>query len=425
MRRLLPCLLLLAAAFPAGALAAGPPPTATTLSATAVGTGSATVRATIDPNGADTRYRFEYATGTGPIDEQSRTGDATRDAADGSGTVQTVLSGLTPDTTYRYRVVAWHDDAPGAQVVGSERTFSTIALPVVRTGAVRNTAADSATLLGRIDPNRSPTRWWFEYGPTLAYGSRTPDTEPLRGSYGHSVSAVIAGLAPGQVYHFRLVAENDAGVAAGGDRPFRTLRAPNGITITSPVRRVQFGAVTEVSGRVEGGGVGSIRVALEAQPFPFTGPFSRAGDVVTTKADGSFTLPSPPLWISTRLRVVTQSTLVATSPTITAFSRVLVSAALTTLDRRRARIAGTLTPGVTGARISIQRRSPGGRWSLAKRTKAIRLGGGRVGYRITVARAPATRRFRVVVHPGSRAYADGTSRTVTVPKRPRHKHARR
>jgi hypothetical protein len=431
MRRLLLCLLVLVAAAPAGALAAGPagalaagpPPTATTGSATAIKASTAAVRATIDPNGADTRYRFEYGTGDGP-DYELVTADATRDAADGTGTVQATLTGLKPDTTYRYRVVAWHDDDPGTQAVGSERTFTTIALPVVRTGAVRNTTAESATLLGRVDPNRSPTRWWFEYGPTRAYGLRTPDTEPVRGSYGHSVSAVIAGLAPGQVYHFRLVAENDAGVTLGGDRPFRTLRAPNGITITSPLRRVPFGSVTKVSGRVEGGGVGRIRVALEAQPFPFTAPFSQSGDVVTTKTDGSFTVPSPPLWISTRLRVVTRSTLVATSPTIAAFTRLLVSAGVTTLDRRRARIAGSVTPAMAGARVSVQRRGTGGRWTLAKRTKAIRLGGGRVGYRITMLRAPKVRRFRVVVKPRSAAYAAGTSRTVAVPKRARHKQRR-
>jgi hypothetical protein len=418
MRRLLLCLLVLLA-LPATAVAIGPPPTATTGSATAVGTDSATVRATINPNGADTHYRFQYdsadtLSATSPV-----TADATRDAADGPGTVQALLSGLKPDTTYRYRVIAWHDDGADTPVTGAERTFTTIAKPVVSTGPVRTTTADSATLTGRIDANRSPTTWWFEYGPTTAYGSRTPDAEPLRGSSSHSVSAVIAGLAPGQAYHFRLVAENDAGVTAGGDRPFRTQRAPTGITITSPVRRIDFGRVTTVSGRVEGGGVGRIRVALEAQPFPFTGAFTQYGDVVTTSADGSFRLPSPPLWISTRLRVVTRSMLAATSPTISAFSRVLVSAGLTVLDRRRVRLTGGVTPSTPGARVTLQRRGKAGRWSVVRRTRAARLGRGRVGYAIAIARGTHARQYRVVVRPRTAAYAEGTSRVVTVPKRAR------
>jgi hypothetical protein len=420
MLRVLTVLLVLLAAAPARALAAGPPPTAATASATAIGADAATVRATIDPHGADTRYRFEFGTGDGPGYE-SVTADATRADADGAGTVQMLLSPLQPDTTYRYRVVAWHDDDPGTQAIGSERTFTTIARPGVRTGAVRSTTADTATLLGRVDPNRSTTRWWFEYGPTTAYGSRTPDAEPLRGSYGHTVSAVIAGLEPGRVYHFRVAAENAAGVVVGGDRGFRTLRAPTGITITSPLRRIAFGSVTTVSGRVEGGGVGSIRVALQAQPFPFTAPFRQAGDAVTTRADGSFRLPSPPLWISTRLRVVTRSTLVATSPTIAAFSRVLVGAGVTPLDRRRVSIAGTVTPGVRGARVSVQRRGAGGRWVFVQRTTARSAGRGRYGYRFTIVRTARARQFRVVVRPPSLAYATGTSRTVTVPKRARHR----
>jgi hypothetical protein len=415
MRRLLLCLVVLLAAAPAGALAAGPPPTATTGSASAIGTDTATVKATIDPNGADTRYRFEYGTGAGPGYE-SVTADSTRDAVDGPGTVQLTLTGLKPDTAYRYRVIAWHDDDPATQAIGAERTFTTIAKPAVSTGAVRTTTADSATLLGRVDPNRSPTNWWFEYGPTTAYGSRTPDTAPVRGSYGHAISAVIAGLEPAQLYHFRLVAENEAGVAVGDDRPFRTLQAPTGITITSPVRRIGFGKVTMVSGRVEGGGVGRIRVALEAQPFPYTAAFTQFGDVVKAGTDGSFTLPSPPLWISTRMRVVTRSSIVATSPVISAFSRVLVPAGLTVLDRRHVRIAGGVTPAVPGARVSLQRRGSGGRWSVVKRTKAARLGRGRVGYAVMVARYRHARQYRIVVRPRGAAYAEGTSRVVTVPR---------
>jgi hypothetical protein len=416
MRRLILCLLVLLAV-PATALAIGPPPDATTGSATAIRTDTATVRATIDPNGADTRYRFQYdsADTLGPTSPATQ--DAVRTEADGPGTVQAVLSGLNPDTTYRYRVIAWHDDDPEHPVTGTERTFTTIAKPLVSTGAVRNTTADSATLLGRVDANRSPTTWWFEYGPTTAYGSRTPDAEPQTGSYSHAVSAVIAGLAPGQLYHFRLVAENGAGVTAGGDRPFRTQRAPTGITITSPLRRIGFGNVTTVSGRVEGGGVGRIRVALEAQPFPFTGAFAQSGDVVTTGTDGSFRLPSPPLWISTRLRVVTRSTLVATSPTITAFSRVLVSAGLSVLDRRRVRITGGVTPSLPGARVTLQRRGSAGRWRAVRRTRAARLGRGRVGYAIAIARGTHPRQYRVVVRPRTAAYTEGTSRVVTVPKR--------
>jgi hypothetical protein len=233
------------------------------------------------------------------------------------------------------------------------------------------------------------------------------------------VSAVINGLEPRTTYHARLVASNGVGTRAGRDRSFQTLSAPSAITISSPVRRVGFGAVTFVSGRVEGGGVGSIRVALEAQPFPFSAPFAQAGPTITTTANGSFRLPSPPLWITTRLRVATRTSIVATSEPITAFSRVGVGARVILLGARRSRIEGNVTPRVDRAKVSLQRRTRSGRWAFARRTTATRIGRGRFGYRFSVRRARRAWQYRIIVTPRTLAHVRGTSATVTVPKQPR------
>jgi hypothetical protein len=416
MRRLLLCLIVALIALPATAAVAAPPAVVTG-SATTVGQDRATVRGTVDPNGAETSYRFEYTSGTdGPL--ELRTADAT--AGDGASavTVQESLTGLAPDTTYRYRLIAWPADDPDAVVEGAERTFRTPALPGVNTGFVRNTGMDRTTLVGKVDPNRSQTHWWYEYGTTSSFGQETAVMDAGRASTVQEVTVDLTGLRTYTTYHYRIVAENAAGRRIGRRRTFRTARLPTGIALDGPVQRPLFGAVTNVRGQVQGVGVNRIRVALQAQRYPFKGAFVQTGPPVTTADDGSFSIPSPPLWISTRLRVVSKSGIVATSDPITAYTRVRIGVHATVLSRRTSRIEGVLTPRVPGARVSVQRRA-GKKWVLVRRTRATAMSRGRYGFSVTVPRARKATAMRVVVQPKTQAYAKNTSRTLRVPARPK------
>src|SRR5205085_631727 len=82
------------------------PATATTQAATAITTTTATLGASVNPQGSDTSVTFAYGT-----DTTLATGTTTTAAqAVGSGTtdvaVTAPVTGLTPDTTYYFRVVA-------------------------------------------------------------------------------------------------------------------------------------------------------------------------------------------------------------------------------------------------------------------------------------------------------------------------------
>jgi uncharacterized repeat protein (TIGR01451 family) len=67
--------------------------------------------------------------------------------------------------------------------------------------------------------------WFFDYGPTIDYGTTTPPGAQLTGGP-VPVSAVVTGLTPDTTYHFRLRAETgDANI--GGDLTFHTLPAPS------------------------------------------------------------------------------------------------------------------------------------------------------------------------------------------------------
>jgi hypothetical protein len=418
MRRLLllPVLLvLLAAAAPPAAMAqvVDTPPTASTRAATPIGVTTATLRGVIDPNGQSTSYRFEYGTTTA---YGLQTADSSAGAGEDPVAVNAPLSSLTEDTVYHYRVIAWPDADPSAVVVGGDRSLHTIAPPGVSSNSPRNTRPDGTTLDGKVDPNRSATSVYFEWGTTSDYGAQTPAVSIGGGSTRVEVPAPLDGLTPHSTYHYRIVATNAAGTTRGRDRAFTTLRLPTGIVLSQTTLNVGFGGATTIDGQVQGIGVDHIRVALAGTPFPFAAPFTSAGDLVRTEADGSFHLVTRPLLTSTRLHVVTASDPPVVSPDVTVFTRLLVGATAFKQDRRRYRITGTVTPDVRGARVSLQRQV-GSKWVAAKRTRTKRMARGRVGYSVVVTRARKARRYRVVVTPRSAAYARSESRSVKIPRR--------
>jgi hypothetical protein len=411
--RLLPLALaiLLCAALAPAAPAQTLGPDASTGSATDVTGDSATANATVDPGGQPAHFRFQYGTSTA---YGMQTADQPVPAGSGPQDVTAALSGLSGNTLYHYRVVAWWDATPDDKVVGADSTFRTLAVPGATTGTAVDTRPDGTTLTGRVDPNRVATAWYFEWGETTAYGQRTPAADAGHGPSSVPVSFVLNGLKANTVYHFRTVATNEAGVTRAGDRAFRTFRGPTGITLAAPVRKVRYGRVTAIDGVVQGTGIDGLRVALETEPFPFRDPFAPIGDSVVVHKDGSFELISPPLQITTRMRVVARTTPAVFSGPVTAFAQLLVRVGTERMTRHRYRIAGRVTPNVRGAKVSIQRRK-GARWVSVRRTRTVSIGHGRVGYRAVIRQVRKPQHYRVIVRPRKPDYALGTSRTFRVP----------
>ncbi|MGH8103737.1 MAG: InlB B-repeat-containing protein, partial [bacterium] len=99
------------------------PPVATTSSATGVTPNSATLTGAVKPNGASTTYYFEYGTTTAYGSQ-----GPTQNAGSGYANVPVTagLSGLLPNTTYHYRVVATNSNGTST---GQDRTFTTPSAP--------------------------------------------------------------------------------------------------------------------------------------------------------------------------------------------------------------------------------------------------------------------------------------------------------
>jgi len=101
--------------------------------------------------------------------------------------------------------------------------------PKAMTAAATAVTDTTATLNGVVQTNGRGTVWYFEYGPTTAYGSSTPPVRIER-DQGGPVAAGVTGLAPSTVYHFRLVAQHPGrgfkAVRRGADATFTTTATP-------------------------------------------------------------------------------------------------------------------------------------------------------------------------------------------------------
>lgn len=102
-------------------------------------------------------------------------------------------------------------------------TVSGPAAPVVSTGSATAVSETEATLNGIVNPSEQATEYFFEYGPTTAYGQKTPEAPAGSGASSVPESATVSGLTPATVYHFRLVAKNATGTSRGLDRSFKTV----------------------------------------------------------------------------------------------------------------------------------------------------------------------------------------------------------
>jgi microcystin-dependent protein len=101
-------------------------------------------------------------------------------------------------------------------------------LPGVITGSGISLRSGQTMVNGTINPNQAITAYWFEHGPTSGYGHFTPTNSLPAGTSVVTVSNLLTSLPRGSVYHFRLVASNSVGLAAGGHVKF-TARAGSNV----------------------------------------------------------------------------------------------------------------------------------------------------------------------------------------------------
>ncbi len=209
------------------------PPVAVTGSTSGVTQSSATLKADVNAEGGNvTSCEFEY----GPTESYGLVLPCSSLPGYGTNPVEVTgaLSGLKPNTTYHYRIVA--GDA-GLTSNGGDKTFTTLPnTPTVVTGAASSVTQTSATLEASVNPNGgNVTSCEMEYGTSLPSGTSVPcSPSPGSGTNAVGVSGEVGSLTANTSYQYRVVATSAGGTSTGSTQSFTTIPNPPTASISSP-----------------------------------------------------------------------------------------------------------------------------------------------------------------------------------------------
>ncbi|HEY4809861.1 MAG TPA: fibronectin type III domain-containing protein [Solirubrobacteraceae bacterium] len=209
-----------------------PSPTAATGAASDITATAAILAGTVNGEGYDTHYLFDYGeTGSYGNEAPANAGVGDDAGITSTGTPVTVeLSGLTPNTTYHYQIVAYNiacssfcPPSGSNTAQGADQTFSTLpAAPGVVTDVPVAVAVDNATVAGEVIAHGASTSYHVDYGKTEALGSSTAAGYAGAGEPGLYVTATLEGLLPNTTYFYRFAAANSGGEVDGSVEAFTT-----------------------------------------------------------------------------------------------------------------------------------------------------------------------------------------------------------
>jgi hypothetical protein len=284
------------------------------------------------------------------------------------------------------------------------------AAPTATTGVAVDISPNAARVTGALNPRGLVTTWYFQYGKTKSYGTRTTAQDAGSGNGRVPVGAQLVNLTHKTTYHYRLVATNSSGTTFGNDRTFKTPETPTVSTLASSPNPATFGRTVVVTGFLVGprGGAGK-QVALEANAFPFTAGFQQVGNTVITGADGGYSFTFGAL-LNVQLRVVDRSNSSIVSPVVTQN----VALAVSLKGKRRSgsrvvRFSGHVRPAASTAAVVIQRRTKKGGW---KNLKAILPKRGKTADSFKKRIRTRHGKFRAVARPNGGAYVSGVSKRI-------------
>jgi hypothetical protein len=186
----------------------------------------------VNPNGAEvTVCEFQY--GLTIFYEKSVPCTPSPGSGESAVAVSASVTGLTPNKTYYYIVVATNAFGTGESI---KQSFKTLSSPTIGAGSASGITQTEATLRAAVNPNgEEVTECNVEYGETIAYGSSAPcTTPPGAGEKPVVVGATVTGLNINRTYHFRIVASNAGGMGEGPDATFKSLPKPPTVVTEAP-----------------------------------------------------------------------------------------------------------------------------------------------------------------------------------------------
>ena len=180
---------------------------------------TATLSGSVNPNFLSSTVTFEW----GPTTGYGNSITPAQSPVNGSNEVElsTILTGLTPGTTYHFRIKATNELGTSNS---NDSTFTTLGqIPSATSQAVTNLQITQTRINGLVNPHYLPTTVLFEWGTTTSYGNTIALTQDsIEGNTHVNVFTDLSGLTPETTYHFRIKATNELGVSNSEDLSFTT-----------------------------------------------------------------------------------------------------------------------------------------------------------------------------------------------------------
>jgi hypothetical protein len=237
--------------------------------------------------------------------------------------------------------------------------------PLVTTGAVGRVTGTTAVLEGSVDPRTYTTTYYFQYGPTSAYGQQTA-TGTLPGGSTATATVKVSETASGFLsgYHYRLVASNEqstAGPTFGHDHTYtlKTTKKKSEFVLPKTFVPTPLGGTFVLTGSLTGTGNADRAIVLQQSPYPYTAPYTDVGGPILTGPTGAFTFHIANLTTSTKFRVATVAAPSVVSLVVPEQVTLrVVLKARTAGKKGLVRLYGTVTPAEVGAHVFIQLEKP-------------------------------------------------------------------
>lgn len=251
--------------------------------------------------------------------------------------------------------------------VASVAGASVVPGPHPATGGVEHVHGTSAQLSGSVNPNGLETSYYFQYGPTVAYGMQTKPVAIGHGTTTVKVGVAVTGLLAG--YHYRIVATapNPANpsapfVVTGKDDVFSGGKTSKLRFVVAKRKEGElgtyYGGSVELVAALQGLGFAGKTVLLQATPYPYSAPFVQIGAPVVSSSNGTITVRFLHVKQNTELRLVTTDLRPLYSPTMLVHVSPALSMRVQKLSGGRFRFYGTVQPATVHGSVTIQQLRP-------------------------------------------------------------------
>ena len=243
----------------------GTVPDATVGPASNVTAASATLSGTVNPQGVNNDYRFEWKEVSQSWEEAESSPAVVLPADSSDHPVSHEATGLSPNTAYHFRIVVRNTDL-NLSATSEVGGFGNLPVEALGTAAAPRTDT-TARLNGFIDPGGNPAKYHFEYSADGVNWVALPEGQMAASADPVLASSELSGLQQDTPYRYRLVAETLLGSDQSDEVAFSTRSA-------SELALAQRG-IEMVSNADKG-----TQNALAFGPFDGTSPMSSDGNEV-------------------------------------------------------------------------------------------------------------------------------------------------